>query len=300
MAPSSLPQLSNFALRSILEKDRLNGNNFTNWYRNMRIVLKHDKKEHVLDTPLPDETADDASFAVMGFSISEEFTTDIILNSLPSAYGQFVSNYHMHGMDKKLTELHGMLKTAEADIRKGTSQVLVVQNKPKFKKSSWTKKKKTKSGGDKGNSVSGVATGTKSESSSVGSTCFFCKEEGHWKRNCNKYLAEKGKGGSMTSHSGTIVCNVIDIYLAGAPSSSWVYDTGSVLHICNSLQGLVRTRSVARGEVDICVGNKARVAALEVGTMQLHLPSGFLMELNNCYYVLVLSRNIISASCLMR
>ena len=57
---------------------------------------------------------------------------------------------------------------------------------------------------------------------------------------------------------------------------------------------------MARGEVDIRVGNKARVAALEVGTMQLHLPSGFLMELNNCYYVPVLSRNIISASCLMR
>ena len=55
-----------------------------------------------------------------------------------------------------------------------------------------------------------------------------------------------------------------------------------------------------RGEVDIRVGNKARVAALEVRTMQLHLPSGFLMNLNNCYYVLVLSRNIISASCLMR
>ena len=89
----------------------------------------------------------------------------------------------------------------------------------------------------------------------------------------------------MTSDSGTLVCNVIDIYLADAPNSSWVYDTGSVIHICNSLQGLVRTRSVARGEVDIRVGNKERVAALEVGTMQLHLPSGFIMELNNCYYV---------------
>ena len=45
----------------------------------------------------------------------------------------------------------------------------------------------------------------------------------------------------MTSDSGTLVCNVIDIYLADAPNSSWVYDTGSVIHICNSMQGLVRT-----------------------------------------------------------
>src|SRR4051812_10485517 len=104
----------------------------------------------------------------------------------------------------------------------------------------------------------------------------------------NKYLADKAKSGGMTSDSGTLVCNVIDIYLADAPNSSSVYDTGLVIHICNSLQVLVRTRSVARGEVDIRVSNKARVAALEVGTVQLHLPSGFIMELNNCYYVPVL------------
>ena len=65
MAPSnSLPQLSSFALRSILEKDKLNGTNFTNWYRNLRIVLKHDKKDHVLDTPLPNEPDDDATVTV--------------------------------------------------------------------------------------------------------------------------------------------------------------------------------------------------------------------------------------------
>ena len=34
--------------------------------------------------------------------------------------------------------------------------------------------------------------------------------------------------------------------------------------------------------------------------MQLQLPSGFVLELDNCYYVPVLSRNIISASCLLK
>ena len=72
----------------------------------------------------------------LGFLVSEEFAMDIILNSLPSAYGPFILNYHMHGMDKKLTELHGMLKMVEADLKKGDSQVLMVQNKAKFKKSS--------------------------------------------------------------------------------------------------------------------------------------------------------------------
>ena len=58
MAPPAQP---NFALKSILEKDKLNGTNFTTWYRNLRIVLKHDKKEHVLEDPLPKKPADNAN-----------------------------------------------------------------------------------------------------------------------------------------------------------------------------------------------------------------------------------------------
>lgn len=58
MAPPAQP---NFALKLILEKDKLNGTNFTTWYRNPRIVLKHNKKKHVLEDPLPEESADNAN-----------------------------------------------------------------------------------------------------------------------------------------------------------------------------------------------------------------------------------------------
>ena len=49
-----------FSLCSVLEKDRLNGTNYTNWICNLRIVLRAEKKEDVLDTPLPEEPATDA------------------------------------------------------------------------------------------------------------------------------------------------------------------------------------------------------------------------------------------------
>jgi len=64
MAPTSSLQLSSFALRSILKKDKLNGTNFTNWYHNLRIVLKQEKREHVLDKPIPDKPEDDEPVAV--------------------------------------------------------------------------------------------------------------------------------------------------------------------------------------------------------------------------------------------
>ena len=100
--------------------------------------------------------------------------------------------------------------------------------------------------------------------------------------------------------SGTLVIHITEIFLADSYVNSWVFDTGSVAHICNSMQGLTKSRSIGRGEVDFRVGNNARVAAVAVGTMQLHLSLGFVLELNNYYFVPSLSRNIMSPSCLMK
>jgi hypothetical protein len=59
MVPSNQP----FTLHSILEKDKLNGTNYVDWICNLRIVLKAEKKEEILDTPLPDAPADNAPAA---------------------------------------------------------------------------------------------------------------------------------------------------------------------------------------------------------------------------------------------
>ena len=48
------------------------------------------------------------------------------------------------------------------------------------------------------------------------------------------------------------------------------------------------------------VGNGSKVNVIAVGTLPLHLPSGLVLDLNNCYLVPALSMNIISGSCLMR
>ena len=57
-----------FSLRSILEKDKLNGANFIDWSQNLRIVLRQEKKLEVLDNPLPAEPARNATATVLGFS----------------------------------------------------------------------------------------------------------------------------------------------------------------------------------------------------------------------------------------
>ena len=46
------------------------------------------------------------------------------------------------------------------------------------------------------------------------------------------------------------------------------------------------------------VGNGARVPALVIRTYILTLPSGFILSLDDCYYVPTLTKNIISISSL--
>ena len=126
--------------------------------------------------------------------------------------------------------------------------------------------------------------------------CHYCKEPGHWKRNCKKYLEDlKKKKESETSASGI---HVIEVNVTTACSTSWVLDTGCGSHIYINVQGLQNRRKLAKGEVDLRVGNGVKVAALAVGTFHLSLPTGMVLELKNCYYIPAISRNIISVSCL--
>jgi hypothetical protein len=71
-----------------------------------------------------------------------------------------------------------------------------------------------------------------------------------------------------------------------------------MIHTCKSLHGLSLTRRLAKGELDVRVGNGAKVAVIAVDTFHLSLPSGLVLELNNCYCILALCKNIISSSCL--
>ena len=72
---------------------------------------------------------------------------------------------------------------------------------------------------------------------------------------------------NRSSTSGTLVVHITEIFFADSYVNSWVFDTRSVAHICNSMHGMTKSRSVERGEVDFHVGNNARVADVAVGTM---------------------------------
>ncbi|VFQ70826.1 unnamed protein product, partial [Cuscuta campestris] len=224
------------------------------------------------------------------FSLQKELATDLILQSLPELYKGFVMNYMMHDLDKPLPELLKMLQTAEENLTKGKgSSVLMVQGR-KGKPKKGIKIKARTVGKPKSKSTSS-ATQKPIEGVAKGK-CHHCGKAGHWRRNCKTYLAAKKKEGT------TISSEVYVIEVNMSISSSWVLDTGCGSHICTTMQGLKQSRRLARGEIELRVGNGAPVAALAIGAYSLVLPSGLMLELNDCLYVPAISRNIISVSCL--
>ncbi|KAK8582336.1 hypothetical protein V6N13_032090 [Hibiscus sabdariffa] len=48
------------SLQSLLEKEKLNGINFLDWFRTLRIVLKQERKEYVIEEPVPNDPGSNA------------------------------------------------------------------------------------------------------------------------------------------------------------------------------------------------------------------------------------------------
>ncbi|KAJ9567756.1 hypothetical protein OSB04_003722, partial [Centaurea solstitialis] len=78
----------------------------------------------------------------------------------------------------------------------------------------------------------------------------------------------------------------IEIGLPDAP--------GSGNHICNHLQGFTRKETLRKDRSNLRVGEGTPLIAEAVGSYSRSLPSGLVLELENCYYVLKMIKNVMS------
>jgi gag-polypeptide of LTR copia-type/Zinc knuckle len=153
--------------------------------------------------------------------IPDELAVDRVLQSLPPSYKGFVLNYNMQGMTKTPSELFAMLKSAEVEIKKEHA-VFMVNKTTDFKKSS--RREKAKRGGPKRDAKS-VAAPPKAPKPKPGVECFYCKGEGHWKRNCPKYLKDKKAGKVAKRDEGIFDIHIVDLFLTSVGNTSWILDT---------------------------------------------------------------------------
>ncbi|KAJ9556764.1 hypothetical protein OSB04_011378 [Centaurea solstitialis] len=75
---------------------------------------------------------------------------------------------------------------------------------------------------------------------------------------------------------------------------SWVIDTGSGNHICNHLQGFTRRETLRKDRSNLRVGEGTPLIAEAVRSYSLSLPLGLVLELESCYYVRKMIKNVMS------
>ncbi|KAK9034063.1 hypothetical protein V6N11_050241 [Hibiscus sabdariffa] len=110
----------------------------------------------------------------LGFALNDELAIDVVLESLPDSFNQFVLNFNMNEINETLPQLLGMLRTVEGNMKKGGSKSVLMVREAKGKGKKVAKSKgigKTKSKGKE-------ALKTKGGVSKDGK-CFHCGKPGH-------------------------------------------------------------------------------------------------------------------------
>ncbi|KAL5831966.1 hypothetical protein ACOSQ4_017320 [Xanthoceras sorbifolium] len=122
------------------------------------------------------------------------------------------------------------------------------------------------------------------------SKCFFCKKKGHMKKDrakFKKWLEDKDNQISFVCYES----NMVNVNI-----NTWWINSGSTIHISNSLQGLQNLRKPVGSEQSILSGNKMGSHVKAIGTCYLTLSSDFVLELEKTFYVPSFSRKLISVS----
>ena len=239
-------------------------------FSSLRLTTVRGVREHIMQ--MRDIAA---QLKTLEVEMSDSFLVHYILNTLPQQYGPFKISYNTHKDKWSINELMTMCVQEEGRLSMeiGESALMAIEGKDQ------TQAKR------KGKGKIPPQGGIKKESK-----CFFCKKKGHMKKGCTKFqkwLEMKGMPISFVCYES----NMVDVIY-----NTWWIDSGSTIHISNTLQGMRNLRKPVESEQCIYSGNKMRSHVEAVGTCRLVLSSGFILNLEKTFYIPSFSRNLISVS----
>ncbi|XP_073057004.1 uncharacterized protein [Primulina eburnea] len=150
-------------------------------------------------------------------------------------------------------ETHGAT-IDDGKVQEGETNV--VENKPSSSKSSLKNKNKWKGKGIQKKQKNWKSSNDRKKGNTAKpkGKCFHCGIDGHWKRNCPKYLADLKEKKKVKYD-----LLVLESCLVTIDSSIWIVDSGATNHVCSSLQILSSYEELVDGSFTMRVGNGAVV-----------------------------------------
>ena len=120
--------------------------------------------------------------------------------------------------------------------------------------------------------------------------CHFCKNEGHYRKDCLKRKAWFEKKGIFNA----FVC--FESNLSEVPSNTWWLDSSATTHVSNTMQGFLTFQSTNLNDNFFFMGNLIKAPIEGMGTYRLVLDTRCHLDLLQIFYVPSLSRNLVSVS----
>ena len=249
-------------------------------FSSIRITSVRGVREHIMQ--MRDIAA---QLKKLGIDMSDSFLVHFILNTLPHQYGPFKIFYNTHKDKWSINELMTMCVQEEERLVMELGESAMLATTFGKNKRNDTSQTYTSKSNQKGKGRIPPQADIKKENK-----CFFCKRKGHVKKDCPKFKKWLEKKGNISS----FVCyesNMVNVNI-----NTWWIDSGSTIHIANSLQGMQNLRKPVGNELNILSGNKMGSPVEAIGTCTLTLDNGFVLVLERTFYVPSFSRNLISVS----
>jgi hypothetical protein len=230
--------------------------------------------------------------------VEDPFLAQFIINSLLDKFDAFHLHYNtvkeiwsVNELTNKLVQEAARIKQKdEADASSkngGLSQAHHVHHESGRSKGKFKNRKGIKSSSSDKPSASGLKKEIKKQQND---RCHFCNKPGHFQADCAKrksWFEKKGKPLALVCFES----NYVEV-----PSNTWWLDSGSNVHVSNSMQGFLTTRTIKPNEASLYMGNKDKASVEAIGRFSLELSTGFKLNLEDTLYVPSLGRNLISVS----
>nr|GFA86384.1 zinc finger, CCHC-type [Tanacetum cinerariifolium] len=268
---------NNTTTRSILLAEKLTRLNFTNWYRNIRIILMYEKKIKFVEQPmgpaLDPETADPKTIDKYYETVNlEQEVVCLMLSSMSPELQRTLEKYNSHDMLKELET------TFKEQAKHKLFEIVKVFHACKK---------------EEGQSISSYLLKMKSYLDTLECLGYVMPNELGVTlilNSLNKDYDQFVQNYKMHSLGKTIT---------ELQAMLKLHEKGYGTQICNTLQGLKRSKKLKHGALSLYMGNGMRATIEAIGSFDLILPSGLIIVLDNCHFAPTITRGVVSISYLV-